>query len=340
MQRRRLTRDQRLMAIGLLEGGVRQVDVARQLNVAQSVISRLFTRYRQRNDVSERPRGRGRITTTIQDRFVRLNARRRPTITARELQIMLQDVHQVQVSDQTVRNRLHEVNLHSRRPLRVQALTRGNRGARYLWAQDHVNFTCEDWANVLFTDESRFGLHPDSRRTRTWRKPGNAERLRSAQTVYSYQGGTLMVWGGIIIGGRTDLVLVETSLTGRLYRDLIVEPVVVPYARSVGSAFTLMQDNARPHVARVVMDCIQENNINVLPWPAQSPDLNPIEHMWDILQRSVLRLGMPIDTRQNLFEALREAWFAIPQSDIDNLIQSMPRRCQAVLNARGGHTCY
>lgn len=340
MQRRHLNHEAMWRAVGLLEGGMRQVDVARQLGVTQSVISRLYSRYREHGDVSERHRGRERATTRRQDRFLQLNARRRRNITAPELQIMLQETHHVQVSSETVRRRLREVNLNSRRPLRVPVINRANRRARRLWAQEHVRWMVNDWRNVLFTDESRYGMYPDSRRSRVWREPGNVQRLRFAQETHRYRGGTIMVWGGIRLGGRTDLVLLEGSMTGVMYRDRILQPIVLSHAESFGPAFTLMHDNARPHTSRVAMQFLEENNIHVLPWPAQSPDLNPIEHMWDMVQRRLFRMGIPRESPSILFSALREAWHAVPQDDVDRLILSMQRRCQAVLNNSGGQTHY
>ncbi|KAG5878816.1 hypothetical protein JTB14_032443 [Gonioctena quinquepunctata] len=83
-------------------------------------------------------------------------------------------------------------NLHFRRPLRCPPLPRGNRAAGLEWAQEFQNWDANEWATVLFTDESRFRFHPDSHRTRLWRRPGKAERLRHVQEVHTYRGGTLM----------------------------------------------------------------------------------------------------------------------------------------------------
>lgn len=340
MERRHLTREEMIRAVGLLDGGMTQTQVAVEMGTTQSVISRLYARYREEGDVRERHRGRDRITTPVQDRFLQLNARRRPTVTAPELQIMLQQVHNAEVSADTVRRRLHENNLRSRRPLRVQPLSWGNRGLRLLWAQEHSLWQNENWARVLFSDESRFGIYPDSRRVRVWREPNNANRLRNVQEVHSFRGGTVMVWGGISIGGRTDLILLENFLTGRSYVDQILAPVVVPYAAAIGPNFVYMHDNARPHTSRIATEFLENSNIDVLPWPAQSPDLNPIEHMWDMLGRRLLRMERPRENRRILFLTLREAWNEIPQQDIDNLILSMPRRCREVVTSRGGHTNY
>ena len=142
-----------------------------------------------------------------------------------------------------------------------------------------------------------------------------------------------MVWGGISLGGRTALhVLARGSLTAIRYRDEILIPLVRPYAGAVGPGFLLMQDNARPHVAGVCQQFLQEEGIDAMHWPARSPDLNPIEHMRDIMSRSIHQRHVAPQTVQ--------VWEEIPQETIRHLIRSMPRRCREVIQARGGHTHY
>ncbi|KAI4880234.1 hypothetical protein NFI96_010275 [Prochilodus magdalenae] len=97
-----------------------------------------------------------------------------------------------------------------------------------------------------------------------------------------------MVWGGISLEGRTALhVLARGSLTAIRYRDEILRPLVRPYAGAVGPGFLLMQDNAGPHVAGVCQQFLQDEGIEAMDWLARSPDLTPIEHIWDIMSRSI-----------------------------------------------------
>lgn len=150
-----------------------------------------------------------------------------------------------------------------------------------------------------------------------------------------------MVWGGISLEARTELVVLErgTITADRYIRDCL-ESHIVPYAPFKGPEFMLMQDNARPHVARVVTEYLDEVDIQTLPWPARSPDLNPIEHVWDALKRRIRSRNHVPETLPALRNAVVEEWDQIPQEFISGLISSMPHRLEAVIQARGGNTRY
>ena len=101
-----------------------------------------------------------------------------------------------------------------------------------------------------------------------------------------------------------------------------------------------MQDNARPHVAGLCMDTLRAKNVNVLDWPAFSPDMNPIEHLWDNLDRRIRNRNPPPATHAQVRAALTQESASILQNVIDDLLSSMPRRVQGLIQARGGHTRY
>lgn len=188
----------------------------------------------------------------------------------------------------------------------------------------------------MFTDESRFCLDFHDGRVRTWRREGERFNDACVRERDRYGGGSVMVWGGIAFGLRTELRFVNGTLTAQQYRDSILQPCVVPLVRERNLIF--QQDNARPHVARDNMDYLAANDVEVLPWPAFSPDLSPIEHLWDVLGRAVRQRPNPPSTIPELRLALVEEWHRIPRHQIQRLITSMRRRCTAVVDANGGHT--
>ncbi|GFW52095.1 integrase catalytic domain-containing protein [Trichonephila clavipes] len=136
-----------------------------------------------------------------------------------------------------------------------------------------------------------------------------------------------MVWGGISIGGRTDLHIIRNgTLTGRRYADEILRPHVIPYPGAIGDSFVFQDDNARPHRAHLVENMLEAETIQRMELPACSPDLNPIEHVWDMLRRRIAARPRPPATVRDLEIALLEEWNSIPQSLIDNFIASVANR--------------
>ncbi|GFY35875.1 transposable element Tcb1 transposase [Trichonephila clavipes] len=213
--------------------------------------------------------------------------------------------------------------------------------AKQRWAAEHQDWEQHDWSQVLFTDESRFSLECDTRRVLVWRDRGTRNNPAFVRERSQYRRAGWMVWGVISIGGRTDLHIIwNGTLTGRRYADEILRPHVIPYAGAIGDSFVFQNDNARPHRAHLVENMLEAETIQRMEWPACSPDLNPIEHVWDMLGRRIAARLRPPATVRDLEIALLEEWNSIPQSLIDNLITSMENRCAAVLAVRGDHTPY
>ena len=103
---------------------------------------------------------------------------------------------------------------------------------------------------------------------------------------------------------------------------------------------TLQQDNARPHMPRICQVFLANNNVQPLDWPPYSPDLSPLEHLWDLLDSQVRQRQPPPAARAQLTRALVEDWNNIHIRWINALMNSMDRRIRAVTRANGGHTRY
>ncbi|GFW76812.1 DDE_3 domain-containing protein [Trichonephila clavipes] len=134
----------------------------------------------------------------------------------------------------------------------------------------------------MFSDESRFNLPSDSRRTLIWRAPGTRYHQENTIERHLYDGAGWLVWGGIILGSRTDLHVPSITMTGHFNRDVILEQHVRLFRGAMGAEFLFMDDNACPHHANIV-----DEDITRMDWPAYSPDLNPIQHVWDMLGRRI-----------------------------------------------------
>ena len=325
----------------MLMDGHSQTAVARQFGVAQCTINRLYTRFRATGSVSDRPRsGRPRITTARQDRAIRLLHLRDRFKTAAETASHTLGTHGRPISAQTARNRLRAERIIARRPYVGPPLTPRRRQVRLDWMRRHGpnRFGMRRWRRVMFTDESRFSLYRSDGRKRVYRRRG--ERFADACVVERdrFGGASVMVWGGISHGVKSPLVVLNQNLNAVRYRDQILQPHVLPLLRRHNLIF--QQDNARPHVARVCRDFLTANNVQPLEWPPYSPDMSPIEHLWDELDRRIRKRQNPPTNRAQLIAALTEEWNNIPLRRINVLMNSMHKRIRAGIRARGAHTRY
>ena len=147
-----------------------------------------------------------------------------------------------------------------------------------------------------------------------------------------------MVWGGIMGRRKTNLIVVLGNLNDQDYINQVLQPGAVPFLQRHGPAI-LMHDNARLHVARICRQFLNRNNVNVLPWPAVSPDMNPIEHIWDYLGGK-FRARRNVHNLRDLENALIQEWNNIPTVVFRRYVRSMRGRLAACINSRGGHTRY
>ncbi|GFU08170.1 transposable element Tcb1 transposase [Trichonephila clavipes] len=287
--------------IGKIEEGRKITDVAREFDIAHSVISRLWKSFKTTGMCSRRHGGgRVRSTTPAEDRYIVLSAKRNRRTTAQQVANQFLAASGKQISRKTVARRLRGGGLYVRRPVVCVPLTRQHRTARLQWCREHHNWTEQDWACVLFSAESRFSLSSDCRRQLIWRESGTAYRPENIQEKDRYPTCSIMVWAGIMINGRTRIhVVANGTMTGQRYIDEVLLPHVRLFRGAVGDKFVFMDDNATCHRTLAVQDC---------------------------LDSEVAGRNYPPTNKNTLIRALTEEWDKLPQQLLDNVVQSMGER--------------
>ncbi|UYV67738.1 K02A2.6-like [Cordylochernes scorpioides] len=205
-----------------------------------------------------------------------------------------------------------------------------------VWNGAGLDRRMTEWHRVVFSDESRFCLSSDSRRVRVWRRRGERSNPAAIVERPTVRQRGIMVWGAIAYDSRSPLLRIQGIMTAQRYVDDVLRPVTLPYHQGVPNAL-YQQDNARSHTTLISQQALQD--VQMLPWPPYSPDLSPIEHVWDIIGRRLHALPQP-RSEDELWQMVEREWRAIPQDAIRTLIDSLPRRVAACIAVRGGPTCY
>ncbi|GFS68846.1 transposable element Tcb1 transposase [Trichonephila clavipes] len=244
--------------IGNIEEGRKITDVAREFDIAHSVVSRLWKSFKTTGMYSIRHGGgHVRSTTPAENRYIVLSAKRNRRTTAQQVANQFLAASRKQISRKTVARRLRGGGLYARRPVVCVPLTRQHHTARLQWCREHHNWTEQDWACVLFSDESRFSLSSDCRRQLIWRESGTAYRPENIQEKDRYPTCSIIEWAGIMINGRTRLhVVANGTMTGQRYIDEVLLPHVSLFRGAVGDKFVFMDDNATCHRTLAVQDCL------------------------------------------------------------------------------------
>lgn len=206
------------------------------------------------------------------------------------------------------------------------------------FALKHIDKPLSFWEKVLWSDESKIDVHAN-RRTRCWRPALSS--LRPAYLNWSRTGSasSVMLWGCMSAAGTGSLHHVAHNIDAYRYID-ILEARLEESRRKLRlpREWICMQDSASIHNALMTFVWLLEEGYEWLDWPANSPDLNPIENLWAYLKKRIWGSGRA--NKKVLFERALKAWQAISPSFCRHLVHSMRRRLKAVIDARGGPTKY
>lgn len=310
--------------------------VGLKINKDRRTISRFYKRWNDRKSL-ENPenRGRKRKTSQYDDTAIILFVKRDRFATAKQI---ISDLSLPKLCENTIRSRIKECSeLNSYWAYKKPFISVANKRKRLAWAKSHINWTPEQWRKVLWTDESPFVLR-FNRRKRVWRM--HNERYSQNCLVGTIKHDKkINVWGAFCYHGIGYLHRIRGIMDGYIYLDILEDPMLASADLLFGREnFLFQQDNDPKHTAIIVRQWFLDNNIEKIDWPAQSPDLNPIENLWSILDTMVSK--RKVNNEEELFNCLNEAWKSIPLSILHNLVDSMPRRCKVVIDAKGGNTKY
>ncbi|GBC07625.1 hypothetical protein RclHR1_07590006 [Rhizophagus clarus] len=340
-QRRELTEFERGEIIGLWKGGHSERNIGEILGHPKSTIHDTITRYKNSGQITASSRlGR---PLKLTERNVRQLVRTLKEVRQQSLEEMTKKFSEslsISVSSNTIKRTLHSEGFFGRAGKRKPFVSEANRKKRLEWCRERRDWD-DEWNFIIWSDESRFMIFQNDAHHWVWRKPHEKYDVDCLiPTVKSGNQG-VMVWGCFAKDKIGPLIQVSGSINASVYMG-ILENTFLPFYNSLenNSQYIFQDDNAPVHRARTVKQWKEDNSIIDFPWPAQSPDLNPIEYLWDVLERRVREYKPHPKNIEELMVILEEEWNKIEPEILTNLVESLPRRVQAVLDSHGNPTRY
>ena len=194
------------------------------------------------------------------------------------------------------------------------------------------------WDQVIFSDEATFELLPSKRSQKVYRRDGEEYETKNLVKTKKFGGGKLLVWGSISARGTGNLVFLSETINAGRYINILANNLFQSAEKMGLDAFTFQQDGASCHSARSTMSWLERKGVDVLDWAPQSPDMNPIEHVWAHIKRELANYAF--NDLVEMRTSIQEIWDRIDPVMCYELVSSMPRRAQACYDARGGSTKY
>ena len=338
--RQELSLEQRSRIAGAYLCGVKPLDIAKVFDLPKSTVYDTVKRYEETG--SEHPNKRpGRpeaLSARDKRSLVRITKKNRKeplAVITNEFNVQ----HDTTLTTKTIRKYLHNLGWRNCVACRKPLLDKRKALERKKWCREHLKWVNE-WQMVVFTDESRFCLHKADGRERTWRRVNEKYHKDCINTTMKFGGGSVMFWGCFCWWGVGPLVRIKGNMNSDSYVDILAK-YFIPWANSLMEKhhgeinLIFQQDLASIHTSTYSEWWMNSHNFNILNWAPYSPDLNPIENLWERLD-SAVRNRKPMPTKlEELVKIIEEEWYNLSIEYIRALICSMPNRVKTIYKARG-----
>lgn len=315
-------------------------EIGKMIGRTHSSVQYVVEAFKKTKSIVPKPRsGRPSILTVREKRTILQSVKANPRLTASKICENIKNLFDKDLHEDTVRKFLKKDGYHARVARRKPFISEVNRQKRMDFANKYISKPREFWERVLFTDESKFCAFGIKGKKLVWRKSGTALDKENLLPTVKHGGGGVMVWGCMAAEGVGKLVFIDTIMDQFGYLSILKNNLKESAQQlGLGDDFWFQQDNDPKHTAHNTRLWLLYNIKNQLRSPPQSPDLNPIEHLWDLLERRIRQ--HTITSREMLKNVIINEWAKITNHDTSKLVHSMPHRLAEVLKRKGYPTSY
>jgi transposase len=255
---------------------------------------------------------------------------------------LLKEKVNIEITKQTIRNYLKKNSLKCFIKRKKSFLTENHKLERLRFAEKYFDFNYQDWGKVIWSDECKFSLENTNKKEFYWKKaadPLNEDHIRKKK---KFGGGSIIAWGCITFEGVGKLIRLNGKVDASKYIQVLRDGLIktIDNFNFDLREVKFVHDNAPIHTAKSTIDWLRVNKINILDWPACSPDLNPIENLWEIIGQGIRKSPEKPKTLDDLWMIIERIWYNMDKDKVRNLYLSMPKRINDCIEAKGFHTKY
>src|SRR5215469_4948932 len=319
------------------QSGASQRGISKDLYLPRQTVQTIIKRYKEKGTIKPgKAKGADRLLSKSDLRLFRRQILKDRHTSIAELTLWARNHFKITISERTVRRYIRRCGFGIYKAKIKPLITQKNKRARVKWAKERKTWTTCDWKKILWSDESLFHvLHGNIGKSviRTkLEKSHPGLYLRKVQKPPSF-----MIWGCMAANGVGELHFCKGTVNKESYIGILEKNLMASKRHLFKNrTFTFQQDNAPAHKAKLTKNWLQQKRVKVLPWPATSPDLNPIENLWRILKRRVAQFRPK--TIEQLRTLLLREWQNIKPELTEKLVLSMPKRLESVIKLKGDIT--
>lgn len=315
-------------------------EIAQKVLIPRGSVHSMIKKYKSTKCISNIiGRGRKRKTTVHVDRIIQRKIKVDRRKAASSVKAELQTELNIAISESTVRRRAYEIGLYGRVARKKPYVNKVNRGKRLEYARTYREKPLGYWDTVVWSDESKFNLFGSDGKVMVWRTTKEELHPKCTVPTVKHGGGNVKCWGCMSSSGVGNLVFIEGNMTGVAYREILEQNLLQSVKNlNMGKEWVFQHDNDPKHTAAVVTNWLDRHRIKRLKWPPFSPDMNPIEHLWDEMERRMQK-EQPKNVKE-LKETLIRVWKGIEKEVVKKLTDSVPNRLNEVIKSKGYPTRY
>ena len=338
---RKLSIFQRNVVIILRNNGKSWSEIASELHekygktVTKRGMQYLWKKYVETGSVQDKIRiGRPHIVSPQAVRAIKRICQRNRLLSIDKITSTYNNYAFQRVSASTVHKILKKYGFKSYSAIQKPYLKLNQRIKRIEWARTYSNWDVEKWGTIVFSDECIFQSYSSSRKILIRRTSDERRNPTYFQPVMRH-GPSIHVWGCFNSNGVGLLKRIVGNMNAEKYQKEILHDINVMGKCLVfpKTAFTFQHDLAPPHKAKTTQDFLKNKHIDNLPWPGNSPDLNPIENVWGILKRKVTTMAH--NSADGLWKAVQDEWYKLSAKLCKKIVSSMPKRLVLVQKSKG-----